>query len=105
MLLDRRQTCKDLGIVVSVLNRWRKEYSNDSSLKTKDKPSYEELEKENKRLRKEIGYIEEINEVLKKIAQFSQNLSELLIMSFFNSLICYYPKQVQCMGNSNILFL
>jgi transposase-like protein len=57
------ETCQELGISKSALNRWRSEYSPKSS---SDKPSYEELEKENRRLRKEIGYIEEINRVLKK---------------------------------------
>lgn len=62
------QTCQELDIVSSVLNRWRKKYSNDSDikLKTKEKPSYEELEREVKRLKRELGYVQDINDVLKK---------------------------------------
>ena len=34
--------------------------------KSKDGPTYEELVKENKRLKKELSYVEEINDILKK---------------------------------------
>ncbi len=38
----------------------------ESLLKEENKKSYRELEKENKRLKKELGWMEEINTVLKK---------------------------------------
>jgi transposase-like protein len=61
------QTCQELDIAGSVLNRWRKQYSEDISVKVgKEKPSYEDLEKENKRLKKELSYVEDINDILKK---------------------------------------
>ena len=59
------KTCKELGISSSTLFTWKKQLSNtDQSGNTK--PSYLDLEKEVKRLKKEIGYINEINRVLKK---------------------------------------
>ena len=61
------EACKQLGIKSSTLYNWQaKARSQKGKTVSKDKPSYEELEKEVRRLRKEIGYIEEINEVLKK---------------------------------------
>ena len=62
------QTCEELDISNSVLSRWRKKYSeySDVKLKSDEKPSYEELERENKRLKRELGYVQDINEVLKK---------------------------------------
>jgi transposase len=61
------KTAEELGVSQATLNRWknekeRKPLGPDSS----DKPTYEELEKENDRLRQEIGYIKDINDVLKK---------------------------------------
>jgi transposase len=59
--------CKELGITSSTLYGWIKKYSDSpSSQGPKDRPSYEELEKENRKLKKELGYMEEINKVLKK---------------------------------------
>ena len=60
------KTTKELGISLAALTRWRKEFSEDPSKVERNKPSYEELEKEVRRLKKEIGYVEEINRVLKK---------------------------------------
>jgi transposase len=69
------QTCQELDIVNSVLNRWRKQYSSNSTLKeaSKNKPSYDELEQEVKRLKKELGYVEEINKILKKSTAIFSN--------------------------------
>ena len=55
---------EELGISPSLIYSWRDKYKDSSS--SNKKPSYDELEEEVKRLRKEIGYIEEINKVLKK---------------------------------------
>lgn len=62
--LGNAQAARDLGIHESQIRQWKKklEASPDSS----NKKSYAELEKENKKLSKEIGYLKEINEVLKK---------------------------------------
>ena len=63
------KACEELDISSSTIYGWINKYSNSSSSnskKTENKPSYEELEKENRRLKKELGYMEEINRVLKK---------------------------------------
>lgn len=57
---------KDLQVSLSTLHRWRAELSPKTIRADASKPTYEELEKENQRLKKELKYIEEINEVLKK---------------------------------------
>ena len=68
------QTCEELGISRSALVRWRGEFSDNKSKNNNSKPSYEELEKENKKLKKEMAYMEEINRILKKsTAIFSSN--------------------------------
>jgi len=57
---------KELGIAPSTLYRWSKENPSYTSSITSNKPSYETLENENRRLKKELGYVEEINRILKK---------------------------------------
>lgn len=65
----------ELGIPVGTLNRWKKEQGAPGRVEPKgsDKPSYSELEKENRRLKKELGYIQEINQVLKKSTAIFSN--------------------------------
>jgi transposase-like protein len=59
--------CEELGITSSTIYGWIKKYSDlPSSRGSVEKPSYEELEKEVRKLKKELGYMEEINKVLKK---------------------------------------
>lgn len=58
------ETSRQLGVARSTLHTWKKTLKPASQ--NSSKPSYEDLEKENRRLKKEIGYIAEINEVLKK---------------------------------------
>lgn len=60
------KACEELGIKSSTIYGWIKKYSNSSFPQTSQKPSYEELEKEVRKLKKELGYMEEINKVLKK---------------------------------------
>ena len=60
------KACEELGITSSLIYQWKKKYSSSSELTKAYKPSYEVLEKENRRLKKELGYMEEINKVLKK---------------------------------------
>jgi transposase-like protein len=60
------KACEELGIVSSLIHTWKRKYSSETPLKSSSKPSYEELEKEVKKLKKELGYMDEINKVLKK---------------------------------------
>lgn len=63
-----KKTSDDLGVPVGTLNRWKHEQEENlekNSIDT-DKPSYKDLEKEVRRLKKELGYVNEINRVLKK---------------------------------------
>ena len=55
---------KELGISPITLRSWTaKSLGNPSDSK---KPSYQELEKELLRLKKELGYVSDINRILKK---------------------------------------
>ncbi|MFK7825143.1 MAG: transposase [Oligoflexales bacterium] len=61
------ETCQQLGVSLSTLNGWKKKYgSQGSSSGTIAKPSYEDLELEVKKLKKELTYVSQINQVLKK---------------------------------------
>jgi len=60
-----KQTCEELGLKDSTLRGWLAK-SEKCDSKGKEKPSYHDLEKEVRRLRKELGYVSEINKVLKK---------------------------------------
>lgn len=73
--IGAKQTGEELGIPVGTINRWKKELGSDSMKDNKEdsKPSYQELEKENKKLKKELGYINEINRVLKKSTAIFSN--------------------------------
>ena len=62
--LGLTKTCKELGISAGSLRKWI-DKSNYAS-PTSEKPSYEDLEAENRRLKKELGYVSEINNILKK---------------------------------------
>jgi len=71
ILADRTgnsRAAKDLGINESSIRTWRKKLNPTSLdlIKGKNKKSYADLEKENRRLKKELGWMEEINKVLKK---------------------------------------
>lgn len=58
------QAARDLGIHESQIRQWKKRLENIPE--SSNKKSYAELEKEIRKLSKEIGYLKEINEVLKK---------------------------------------
>lgn len=62
--LGTNLTCKELGIASATLRGWILKATGNQPLG--EKPSYEDLERENQRLRKEVGYINEINRILKK---------------------------------------
>ncbi len=71
-----KQAAQDLGIGFSTLNNWRSRIKETGTVsKSSDiKKSYEDLEKENRKLKKELGYMKQINDVLKKsTAIFSSN--------------------------------
>ena len=57
---------KELDIGNSVLRCWRRKFQNPEDQSANGKKSYSDLEKENRRLNKELGYMKEINKVLKK---------------------------------------
>lgn len=60
-----KQTSKELGVSTQSLNLWVRMSKADGS-RVSGKPSYEELEKENRKLKRELGYVGEINKILKK---------------------------------------
>lgn len=64
--VGKRKTCEELGIAPSSLHRWCHELAGHTTENTSNKPTYQDLEKEVKKLKKELGYVEEINRVLKK---------------------------------------
>lgn len=57
---------EELDVDQATLRAWHKKAKAPESSPTDEKKSYAELEKENRRLSKELGYIKEINKVLKK---------------------------------------
>jgi transposase len=59
-------TAKELGIPEPTLSSWRKKYLDPMSAPSDHSPTYDDLAKENKRLKKEMSYLKDINEVLKK---------------------------------------
>ncbi len=63
-----QQAADDLGVHHSSIRDWAKKLQEGpiSSKKNETSKTYEELEKENKRLKKELQYMEEISKVLKK---------------------------------------
>lgn len=67
------QTSRELGVTPTTLRSWILK-SGQGSNQPSGKPTYEELERENRRLKKENGYIKDINKILKKsTAIFSSN--------------------------------
>lgn len=74
MEIGALQASRELGVAESTLRKWQKA----SVVKLGDnrnKPSYEQLESEVRKLKKELSYVEEINRILKKsTAIFSANL-------------------------------
>lgn len=59
---------EELGVHPTTIRNWHKKLQGGKSTsgQSNKSKSYEELEKENKRLQKELGYLKEINKVLKK---------------------------------------
>lgn len=72
---NANRVSKELGVSVATLRKWmaKAESTPDESAK----PSYEDLESEVRKLKKELGYVNEINEILKKsTAIFSRSQME-----------------------------
>ena len=71
-----KQASEELGVTVQTLNSWTLKARADGR-PVKAGPSYAELEKENKRLKKELARSYEIGMVLKKsVGIFSREISE-----------------------------
>lgn len=64
---------QELDIGNSTLRAWRKKFQTPESKVLSENKSYSELEKENRRLTKENGYLKEINKVLKKSTAIFSN--------------------------------
>ena len=64
---------KELDIGNSTLRNWKRKYEEPASSAPSGKKSYSDLEKENRRMAKEIGYLKEINKVLKKSTAIFSN--------------------------------
>ena len=57
---------RELEVGNSTLRAWKNKFQNANSKTPLGKKSYSELERENRRILKENGYLKEINKVLKK---------------------------------------
>lgn len=60
----------ELGVSQPTISKWRKQLLNPKAPKDNSDLSYEELLKRNRQLEKEIGYLKDIAEVLKKSTAF-----------------------------------
>lgn len=67
------QAGKELDLHESLIRQWKKKFEKSSTESKSDKKSYADLERENRRLAKEIGYLKEINKVLKKSTAIFSN--------------------------------
>jgi transposase len=64
--LTRPKVASDLGVGLSTLNKWVQKHQHDDLMSG----PHEDVEKENKRLRKEVRLLREEREVLKKATIF-----------------------------------
>ena len=71
--LTRPQVSSDLGVGLSTLNKWVQKHQHDDLMSG----PHEEVEKENKRIRKEVRLLREEREILKKAAIFFAGQSRL----------------------------
>ena len=65
------QVSRELGVAVATLRTWLMKAEVGPS--EKGKPSYEDLERQIRKLKKELGYVSEINEILKKSTAIFSN--------------------------------
>ena len=65
------RTSKELGVTAITLKNWM--VKSQRGPVDDGKPSYEDLERENRRLKKELGYVGEINKILKKSTAIFSN--------------------------------
>ena len=66
------RTSQELGVARATLKSWSLR-ANSEGPALDNKPSYQDLEKENRRLKRELGYVNEINKVLKKSTAIFSN--------------------------------
>ena len=67
-----KQTSLELGVSQGALRSWMLKADRSTS-PVDGKPSYQDLEKEVAKLKKELGYVTEINKVLKKSTAIFSN--------------------------------
>ena len=61
-----KEAAQELGIAQPTLSKWRKAILDPKAKPNAKSLSYEELLARNKKLEKEMGYLKDINDVLKK---------------------------------------
>ena len=70
---NNTEAASQLGVSEATIRNWKKKFHENPLIH--EKKSYSELEKEVKRLSRELGYMKEINKVLKKsTAIFSKDV-------------------------------
>ena len=70
--LTRKQVADDLGVGMSMLNKWITAYRDTDVVSKEDL----DLAQENERLRREIRLLEEEREIVKKATQFFAGLKQ-----------------------------
>ena len=68
---NANRVSKELGVSVGSLRDWMRKSEATSSNEVK--PSYEDLEQQVRKLKKELGYVNEINDILKKSTAIFSN--------------------------------
>lgn len=61
-----KEAAEELGIAQPTLSKWRKSILDPKAKPNSKSLSYEELLKSHQKLEKEMGYLKDINDVLKK---------------------------------------
>ena len=64
--IGNSQAARELDLHESSIRTWKRKFEGPSSKVTKEKATYSDLEKENKKLKKENVYLKEIAKILKK---------------------------------------
>lgn len=67
------KAAEQLGVGVSTLSRWKSEFKTGDLNANAEKKTYQELETEIRQLKKENGYIKQINDILKKSTAIFSN--------------------------------
>jgi len=73
-LVGIQKASEELGVCKASLSNWKNQLDpSKSDKKSSTELSYQELLKENIRLKKELSYVEEINDILKKSTAIFSN--------------------------------